>query len=165
MTGQMSRQGGCLLQNLPERLVLEGYRHWMAGYETGSIEPWERCWNMFTEALGHRNGRDMLAAVSAWARECYMHARQPPQTFPFNCRHICRHECMAMASVAALQHEDEQVAKFCLEHLVHSGGVAQTRRAAWDLADTLSAHGHAMMPVPFPVIASIAMHAPRGRLH
>src|SRR5690349_3609980 len=31
---------------LPEKLVLEGYRRWPAGFETGSIIPWEMTWGL-----------------------------------------------------------------------------------------------------------------------
>lgn len=155
----------CLLENLPERLVLEGYRHWIAGYETGSIDPWELGWTLFARELGPRNGRDVFSAVSSWARECYSHARRPPQIYPFNCRRVCRHECLAMASIAAFQHDDERVAEFCLDALVLRDGIPNTRRAASDLADTLTAHGHGMMPVPFPIIADIALEAPSDQLH
>ncbi len=37
---------------LPEKLVLEGYRRWTAGFETGSIIPWEMTWGLYSELLG-----------------------------------------------------------------------------------------------------------------
>lgn len=147
----------CLFDNLADRLVLEGYRHWLAGYETGSIEPWELAWALFSAELGPRNARDVFSAISSWARECHRYATEPQQTFPFNCRRVCRHECMALASVSAIQYDDDQTAEFCLSRLVAKDGTATTRRAASDLAETLTAHGHSMIPVPFPVIASIAV--------
>ena len=39
---------------LPEKLVLEGYRRWTAGFETGSIIPWEMTWGLYSEVLGLR---------------------------------------------------------------------------------------------------------------
>lgn len=155
----------CLLENLPERLVLEGFRHWLAGYETGSIDPWELGWNLFARELGPRNGRDLFSAVSSWARECHAYAQHPLQTFPFNCSRICRDECLALASIAAHQHGDEKVADFCLTRMIQHDGVQYARRSASDLADTLTAHGFRLMPVPFPVIASIALDTPTQKFH
>jgi len=150
----------CVFDSLPDRLVLEGYRYWMAGYETHSIEPWELGWSLFAKTLGPRNARDVFGAVTAWARECYRHAHEPPRTFPFNCRRLCRHECVALAMISAFQHDDERTGEFCLAQIAVSQGLGQTRRAARDLAETLTAQGHAMIPVPYPVIADIALTPP-----
>lgn len=158
-------RSSCLVDNLPERLVLEGYRHWMAGYETGSIEPWELGWTLFARALGARNGRDVFSAVSSWARECYTYAKRPPQTFPFESKRLCRHECVALALISALQNDDETVADFCLQNMVRTDGAPFTRRAASDLAETLALHRQRMMPVPYPVIASIALETPNNQIH
>ena len=32
---------GCYFERPPEKLVLEGYRRWLAGFESGSVTPWE----------------------------------------------------------------------------------------------------------------------------
>lgn len=59
---------------MPERLVLEGYRHWIAGYRLRSIEPWELGWNMFATALPPREARDLCGAVIGWTRACFRNA-------------------------------------------------------------------------------------------
>ena len=155
----------CLFDGLPERLVLEGYRHWMAGYKLRAIEPWELGWTMFAKALPPREARDMCGAVIGWTRACFQHARVPPQTFPFNCRRLCRHECIALSCISAQQHQDTEVLTFCLSHLVQDRGVAEAGTAAELLADTLTAQGHAMQPVSLTAIASVVHEPPGGHLH
>jgi len=58
----------CYFTRPPEHLVLEGYRHWSAGYETGSIEPWEMAWNIYQTTLGESDGRALLAELSGYMR-------------------------------------------------------------------------------------------------
>lgn len=57
------------LQRTPECLVVEGYRRWVAGYETGSIEPWEIAWSYYSRELGAVEGRRALADLSCFVRE------------------------------------------------------------------------------------------------
>jgi len=48
---------------LPEKLVLEGYRRWTAGFETGSIIPWEMAWGLYAEILGPREVKRAIAEL------------------------------------------------------------------------------------------------------
>ena len=47
---------GCYFQRPPERLVLEGYRRWLAGYDSGSVTPWEMTQALYEELLGAAEG-------------------------------------------------------------------------------------------------------------
>ena len=35
-----------------ERLVVQGFRHWLSGYEFGDVACWEQAWSLFTAELG-----------------------------------------------------------------------------------------------------------------
>ena len=35
-----------------ERLVVQGFRHWLSGYEFGDVACWEQAWSLFTDELG-----------------------------------------------------------------------------------------------------------------
>jgi hypothetical protein len=59
---------GCYFERPPEKLVLEGYRRWMAGFETGSVTPWEMTFSLYTEMLGPKEGRLALSELSHFVR-------------------------------------------------------------------------------------------------
>ena len=37
--------------------MLEGYRRWLAGYDSGSVTPWEMTQTLYEELLGAAEGR------------------------------------------------------------------------------------------------------------
>ncbi len=59
---------GCYFERPPERLVLEGYRRWLAGYDSGSVAPWEMTQALYEELLGAAEGRRVLAELSHFVR-------------------------------------------------------------------------------------------------
>jgi hypothetical protein len=59
---------GCYFERAPEKLVLEGYRRWMAGFETGSVAPWETTWALYAELLGPPNARKVMGELSHFVR-------------------------------------------------------------------------------------------------
>jgi hypothetical protein len=38
-----------------ERLVVQGFRHWLSGYEFGDTACWEQAWSLYTDELGAVN--------------------------------------------------------------------------------------------------------------
>lgn len=155
----------CLLDRLPERLVIDGYRYWMAGYETGSITPWELAWSLFAKELGPTDGRVALSALTCWVRTFRTWSHEPRRFFPFQCQRLCRDECLAVSLIAALQHNDTESARFCLDHLVDPSGRSETEKTADGLAGSLNDVGQTLMPVPFAIIEDIAARPPREQFH
>src|SRR3712207_1074375 len=48
---------GLYLDRLPERLVVDGFRLWSAGYRTGDLGHWSRAWDLYAGELGADDGR------------------------------------------------------------------------------------------------------------
>jgi len=155
----------CYLERLPERLVVDGYRYWMAGYQTGSIAPWELAWSLFAKELGPTDGRTALSALTCWVRTCRNWSPEPRQFFPFACQRLCKDECLAVSLIAALQHGDGHCADYCLGAMVMPDGLADTEQSAKDLAHSLNTLGQTLMPVPITVIEDIASRPPREQFH
>ena len=70
---------GCYFERPPERLVLEGYRRWLAGYDSGSVTPWEMTQALYEELLGAAEGRRVLAELSHFVRTLRQCAACPLQ--------------------------------------------------------------------------------------
>lgn len=160
-TGRSNR---CYFERTPERLVLEGYRHWSAGYETGSIEPWELAWSIYAAELGSHDGRRALSELSGYVRTLRKCATCPLRSFPFNSRHLCREECLTMGLIAGLQHESDAV-DLCLGHLACRGTCDIVEDAARRFAETLSGLEQVMLPIPRHVIEDIATRPGKDRFH
>ena len=73
---------GCYFERPPERLVLEGYRRWLAGYDSGSVSPWEMTQALYEELLGAAEGRRVLAELSHFVRTLRQCAACPLQELP-----------------------------------------------------------------------------------
>jgi len=157
--------GNCLLERRPERLVVLGYRHWLAGYDTGSIDPWEMAWTLFAGELGAADGRATLATVADWVRELRARSDGSPRFYPHSCRWLCRDECLALAAVSALQHGDPASATVSLAALGHGGTGCGAGAAAGSVADQLFHVGQVLMPVPPAVIEDIVSRPPRDSYH
>ena len=158
------------LQRLPERLVLEGYRHWAAGYATGSIQPWECARINFEHLLGPKSARLVVAELAQWVRAICMYRPSGVEFFPSGCEHICRDECLAIAMIAAAQHGDEQTCHSAAQWMTGSHGVLFAMEAARDFAASLKALNQILLPVPYHAIAEIQSrngpaNASTARLH
>lgn len=141
-----------------ERLVLEGYRHWAAGFQTGSITPWEMGWSLYVEMLGTDDGEKLTTEMQGFVRALKLCGACPLRAFPFNSRHLCLEECLIIGLVAGLQNDDE-VADYCLDRLTCPARCAPIRAAAKRLADTLSSMDAQLLPVPRNVIDDIVQRA------
>ena len=135
---------GCYFERPPERLVLEGYRRWLAGYDSGSVTPWEMTQALYEELLGAAEGRRVLAELSHFVRTLRQCAACPLRSFPFGAHHVCRDECVALGLIAALQHDDQ-------------GAVATSafRRSPARRARPMSPRRRPALPTRWPAPATI----------
>jgi hypothetical protein len=158
-------QDGCYFDRAPEKLVLEGYRRWMAGFETGSVTPWEMTLTLYTDLLGGESGRRALSDLSHFVRTLRQCAACPLRSFPFGAHHICRDECMTLGLIAAMQHDDCAAAATCLGAMTCPMRGREVGEAAACFADTLSGLRQFLLPIPQAAIEDILSRTNRATLH
>jgi hypothetical protein len=158
---------GCYFDRPPEKLVLEGYRRWLAGFESGSVMPWELTQTLYEELLGAAEGRRVVAELSHFVRTLRRCAACPLRSFPFNAHHVCRDECLALGLIAALQHDDQGAAATCLSAMACPSLSANVAEAAASFADALAAARHYLLPIPQSAIEDVLTRSrvQRGTVH
>ncbi|MFU0504276.1 hypothetical protein [Pseudaminobacter sp. NGMCC 1.201702] len=158
-------EAGCYFERAPEKLVLEGYRRWLAGFETGSVAPWELTFTLYTEILGAAEGRRALTELSHFVRTLRQCAACPLRSFPFGAHHICRDECMALGLIASFQHGDTETARLCLDAVACQARRGAIGEAACGFARTLSELEHDLLPIPRSAIEDVLSRATRTTIH
>ena len=122
--------GNLIFERTPERLVGLGFRHWIAGFQTGEVGHWERAWNVYEASLGEQGARLALSELSSWAKTLKACSRRELCVHPCAYRSFCRDECLAVAMVAASQHNVCPALKSCslalIESQMHGEVVAAT---------------------------------------
>ncbi|MEM7302923.1 MAG: hypothetical protein AAF468_17735 [Pseudomonadota bacterium] len=161
---ESSRSNGCYFERTPEMLVLEGYRHWSCGFQTGSITPWEMAWSLYTKELGAVGGRKALGDLSSHIRTLRKCATCPLRPFPYRSQHLNTQEALNMGLIAGLQHDDA-AADLCLDNLTCKGLCDEVADAARAFAQTLLDLDQVMLPIPKPVIQDILQRSNPGTLH
>lgn len=159
---------GCavtLYERRPERLVLEGFRRWMAGYNSGNLGNWEDVWNLYTLELGWRQAGLVVERLAQFVHTVRDWSICPISCFPGGCRHICRHECFALAMVASSQNQDPDSLAAAMGHLIDPQGHAAAIQPALAYAQAMRDNDLLLMPVPRHVIDDIAGRPVHERLH
>lgn len=139
----------------PERLVLEGYRRWIAGFETGSIAPWELASALYDELLGTEEGPRAVADLARFVRALRKCAACPLRAFPFNAHHVSREECLTLGLIAALQHGDSETASLCAGAVTCPLRSTELAEAAKPFVETLTRLDHHLLPIPRRAIQDI----------
>jgi hypothetical protein len=88
----------------PERLVGLGFRYWLNGFRTGDIGCWEKAWQAYATTLGPTVAKGAVSDLARWVRSIDRHAQRRPETLATDCDCFCRDECVAIAMIAACQH-------------------------------------------------------------
>jgi len=88
-----------------ETLVGLGFRCWMAGFQTGDISLWQRAWQSSAEVLGTEQASAVCGAFSRWVRAVRDHSSRELEVLPSDCPLFGRDECVAIALIAAYQHQ------------------------------------------------------------
>lgn len=137
-----------------ERLVVQGFRHWLSGYEFGDVACWEQAWSLFTEELGAVNAGAMVSHLHDWVKAIREKSAEPIRCLTCQCRYLCREECLCVGMIAALQHGDEASAALCAGTLV-GGKADEVIATARQFAALLMDNGARLLEVPPHVIVSI----------
>ena len=159
--GTAAERPARLLDRSPERLVLTGFRCWMAGYEHGSIDCWEVAWNEYARELGSSAARQLFGDMQYWVRTIRDTTHRTITCFPYCCKCVCRDECMALSIISALQTGQRELAHLAAYHLTeapHNTLVASVAEAGQEFAAGLLATGHRLIEVTPGVVDGIANH-------
>jgi hypothetical protein len=137
-----------------ERLVVQGFRHWLSGYEFGDTACWEQAWSLFTDELGAVNAGVLVSHLHYWVKAIREKAAEPVRCLTCQCRYLCREECLCVGMIAALQHGDEASAALCAGTLV-GGRADEVIATARQFASLLIENGARLLEVPPHVMISI----------
>lgn len=136
----------------PEKLVLEGYRHWTRGTALRWMEPWTQAQLLYRDMLGKENGKRATVALANFVKTLGQCAACPLRVFNAGSRLVCRDETLVMGLIAGIQNTDERAVLFCLEKLCCRHLCDRATFAAGDFALTLKALDQTMLPIPAHVI-------------
>ncbi len=139
----------------PERLVLEGYRHWTFGVATGSREPWQRAAGLYQDIIGERGSTAAVHALSEFVSTLGRCATCPLKTFESGSRHVCRDEVLVMGLIAGIQNHDGAAAELCLTELSCAARCDEVALAAGSFALVLRGLDKTLLPIPAHVVRDI----------
>lgn len=148
-----------LLNRPAERLVVTGFRCWMAGYEYGSIECWEVAWNAFAADLGTSGARQAFGDLQYFVRSIRQASCRTIECFPYCCNCVCRDECMALSIISALQQGDRDLARTAAHYLTgatQSASIDSVVDAAAQFAAALETAERRLVHVTPGVVETIA---------
>lgn len=139
----------------PERLVLEGYRHWVAGVATAQRPDLKSIKNLYGDYLPTEHVQPALTALVHFIGALGVCSTCPLKTFQVGSGHLCKDEALVLALIAALQHGDEEAAELSLVSLTCTSQCAEVAVAAGQLACILKGANHILLPIPTLVIQNI----------
>ena len=153
------------LDRRPERLVVEAFRRWTLGGESGSIGNFERTADFFVDEVGPIEGRCLFVEFVRWLDTVGAFMERPALSSPFECPMLCQDECMAVAMIAAAQSGDRDGVDAATRRLVAPEGIEPAAAAAEGFAGALADYGHHLLPVPAAVVRDIAERPERRAFH
>lgn len=134
------------LHRLPEQLVGIGFRHWMAGYESGDIARWERAWTLYREVLGCDDAHHLVGRLSLWVRAVRHGSSRRIETLEGSCRGFCRDECLAISLIAACQHDACPALHACAAALLGCPGLDEVLESARGFSAALARSQQVLSP-------------------
>jgi hypothetical protein len=157
--------GAQLFERLPETLVIEGFRQWMAGCASGDACHWDNVCDLYAARLGAHGTRPLIHRLAHFVQAVRDWSLSPVSCFPLGCQRIGRQECFALAMVAAAQKPDGECLAAAAEHLIvpeaHEAVTAEARRYAGALRERRLL----LMDVPRRVVDHVAGRPQHLRLH
>jgi hypothetical protein len=130
----------------PERLVGLGFRYWLNGYRTGDISSWEKAWGTYSSAMGAMAAKNAVSELSCWVRAIHRHTHRPLQTSAPDCADFGRDECVAIAMIAACQHQACPAMRACAFALLGCSLIDEVVHVAESFAATMRAADQVLSP-------------------
>lgn len=155
----MSCEARQYLARPPEELVVWGYRHWLAGCVTGSLDCWNAAWSLYVARLGSRNGRMAIAGLSNFVGSLGRCANCPLRFFPSGTDCVCRDECLVLGLLAGIQCGDDDAQQCALAALACPLRRDELMAEAGEFALMLRSFGQTLLPIPAAAIADIIVRA------
>ena len=143
------------LFNTPERLVLEGYRHWVAGMAISQRPDLARIECLYSDHLPSNQVQPALSALMGFINALGICSTCPLKTFQVGSGHLCKDEAMVLALIAALQHGDEEAAELSLVSLSCKNRCTEVAVAASELAVILKNANYVLLPISIAVMENI----------
>lgn len=153
-----------LVERTPERLVGLGFRHWMAGFQTGDVAHWEHAWALYSDALGPDSARLAVSELASWVKAVSACARRDITVAPCSVRGFCRDECLAVSMIAACQYDTCPAQRACTLALIDSRLVGEVTHHAESFGTVLRCLDQMLSPQSIG-LADIAGGTPAALLH
>lgn len=149
--------GNELFDHRPERVVINGCRNAMAGYDHGDPSCWDLFWSDLVLECGTEPACEISGVLQNFVRQLRSHCLRPLTFFPRACRWACADECLALSLLSACQNADAAAQAYCLDALQAdpNTGRSDVAFAAQMLAKRLHHAQLALIPVPLAVITSV----------
>jgi hypothetical protein len=129
-----------------ERLVGLGFRLWLNGLKTGDIGYWEKAWCTYSSAMGPAVAKSAVRDLSSWVRSIRQHSQRDLETAATGCDGFCRDECVAIAMIAACQHEICPAMRACAFTLLGCSMIDEVVGVADSFAHTLQSADRILSP-------------------
>lgn len=129
-----------------ERLVGLGFRLWLNGFRTGDISCWERAWQAYSNSLGPNCAKGAVTDLACWVKAISRHARRDLETSAVDCDSFCRDECVAIAMIAACQHDACPAMRACAFSLLGCSMIDEVVRGAENFAATMRGADQVLRP-------------------
>lgn len=147
-----------------ERLVGLGFRYWLTGFRTGDISCWERAWSAYSSSLGTSCAKGAITDLSCWVRAISRHARRDLETAAVDCDSFCRDECVAIAMIAACQHNACPAMRACAFSLLGCAMIDEVVQGAEVFAATMRGAEQVLRPSYAPAATMSALPTPTPAL-
>ena len=120
-TGACPLSGGLTpCKTTAEMLVGYGFRGWIAGYQTGNVECWQRVWQLYSGLIGPKSAKLAVDELAAWAKSVNAASRRDVCVSDLDASDFCRDECLAISMIAASQHNTCPAMRACAFALIDS---------------------------------------------
>ena len=142
-----------------ERLVGLGFRHWLHGYRTGDISRWEKVWCSYSGAMGAQAAKSAVCRLSDWVRAITAHTHRPLETSLGDCPGFCRDECVAIAMIAACQHNACPAMRACAFALLGCSMIDEVVQGAENFAASMREADQVLSPEhvrELPLLAALS---------
>lgn len=148
-----------------ERLVGLGFRYWLTGFRTGDLSCWERAWKTYAQALGPAGAKSALTDLSCWVRSIDRNSCRRLETAAVDCDQFCRDECVAIAMIAACQHNVCPAMRACAFSLLGCSVIEDVVRGAETFATTMREAEQVLLPSSAATNALVAIPADTSVVH